>query len=362
MIAVWFALGVAALVGGAEFLVRGASRLAVRAGISPLVIGLTVVAMGTSAPELAVSLGAARDGFADISVGNVVGSNIANILLVLGLCAMISTITVAQQLIRWDIPILIGASLLMYLFGWDGSYGILEGFLFLGMFGAYTTFAIVQSRREGSPVQAEYEEEFDVDVEKKPWWLDVVYLIIGLAGLVVGADWLVESAVAVAKIFGISELVIGLTVVAVGTSLPEVATSVVAAFKGEQDIAVGNAVGSNIANIVLVLGATTFFAPGGIPVAQSALQFDIPVMIAVAVACLPIFFTGYKLARWEGAVFLLYYIAYILYLALSSVDSGYAEQIETCMLFFVIPLTLLTFTVLFVRYVNKRRKASHQPV
>ncbi|MDF2773712.1 MAG: Na+/Ca+ antiporter, CaCA family, partial [Geminicoccaceae bacterium] len=282
-----FVVGGVLLIGGAELLVRGASRVAIAAGISPLVVGLTVVAFGTSSPELAVTVGSAYAGQADVAVGNVVGSNIFNVLFVLGLSALVAPLVVAQRLVRLDVPIMIGASLMTVVLALDGRVGRLDGLaLFAGVI-AYTLFLIRQSRRETAAVREEYREAFGDGRKRASPLIDVVLILIGLALLVLGAQWLVEAAVDMATALGVSELVIGLTIVAAGTSLPEVATSVLATLRGERDIAVGNVVGSNIFNLLAVLGLGSLVAPEGVPVSPGALAFDMPVMVAVAVAALP---------------------------------------------------------------------------
>jgi cation:H+ antiporter len=354
MTALLLAVGLVLLVVGAEALVRGASRLALAFGISPLVIGLTVVAFGTSAPELAVSVTSSLAGAADVAVGNVVGSNIFNVLFILGLSALIVPLAVAQQLVRLDVPLMIAASLLLVLFGRNGQVSQAEGLvLFLGI-ACYTVFLVRQSRREGKPVApvgTEYEEAFGEGAPKRRWqWvLDLGLVLGGLALLVIGGRWLVDGAVTFARLLGVSELVIGLTIVAAGTSLPEVATSIVAALRGERDIAVGNVVGSNLFNILCVLGLASAVTPGGLPVSAGALRFDIPVMVAVAVACLPIFLTGHVIARWEGGLFLGYYVAYVLYLVLVSTGHGLLGPFRAAMLLFVLPLTVITLGVVLAR-------------
>lgn len=352
-----FILGLIALTAGAEMLVRGASRIAAALGIAPLVVGLTVVALGTSSPELAVGVGAAWQGQADIAVGNVVGSNIFNILLILGLSALIVPLTVAQQLVRIDVPLLICCSLVLLLLARDGEVSRADGMLLCVGIVAYTSFLVWQARRERDPaVVAEYASHYSGGSTRR-WLMNAGLIAFGLVLLVLGANWMVDAAVAFARHLGISELIIGLTVVSIGTSLPEVAASVVAAIKGERDIAVGNAVGSSIYNILLVLGVTAVVAPGGVAVAQSVLNFDLPVMIAVAVACLPIFFTGYRIDRWEGAVFLGYYLSYMAYLILQATAHDLLEPFNDAMMFFVIPLTLLTFVILIARSMRKPRNA-----
>jgi cation:H+ antiporter len=343
--------GLVLLIAGAEILVRGASRLAAAAGISPLVIGLTVVAFGTSSPELAVSVQSAFAGQADIALGNVIGSNIFNILFILGISAAIIPLVVAQQLVRLDVPIMIGASLLVYLFGLNGQIGRLEGLLLFAGIITYTVFLIRQSRKENKEVQEEYAREYG---DRQPHGarhtiVNLLLIVAGLALLILGARWLVDSAVSLAQALGLSELIIGLTIIAAGTSMPEVATSIVAAMRGERDIAVGNVVGSNLFNLLAVLGLTSVVAPNGVPVAAPALAFDLPVMIAVALACLPIFFTGFRVARWEGWLFLVYYAAYVLYLILDASQHDALPLFSSVMLLFVVPLTALTLLVLVVR-------------
>lgn len=347
--------GLALLTVGAEFLVRGASRLAVIAGISPLVIGLTVVAYGTSSPELAVSIESAYSGQVDIALGNVVGSNIFNVLFILGACALILPLRVAQQLIWLDAPLMIGASCLVMVMSLDGKISRLDGVILFAGAILYTAFAIKQGRKETAAVEKEYSDEFGAEAKSSSWPVQAVLILAGLAMLVLGARWLVDGAVSIAKLLGVSELVIGLTIIAAGTSLPEVATSIIASIRCERDIAVGNVVGSNIFNILAVLGLSSIVSPSGISVAPAALTFDMPVMIAVALACLPIFFTGHLIARWEGAIFLLYYGAYTVYLILNARAHDSLPAFSALMLEFVLPLTLLTLAIAYVRYAARSR-------
>lgn len=363
-----FAVGLVALILGAELLVRGASRLALSLGITPLVVGLTVVAFGTSAPELAVSVQSAWAGQVDIALGNVVGSNLFNVLVILGLSALITPLVVHQQVIRQEVPILIGASLLLWALALDGGISRWEGFLLAGLVVGYTVLLIRQSRRETAAVMAdvevEYEEAFDgpppvgaKSFSGRPgerleshWGVQVMLILVGLALLVLGAHWLVEAAVGFARALGVSELVIGLTVVAAGTSLPEVATSVMAAIRGERDIAVGNAIGSSIFNILAVLGISASLAPAELTVAPAMLAFDIPVMVAVAAACLPVFFTGNRIARWEGVLFLALYAAYTLYLILQAGGHVGLPGYRAAMGGLVLPLVAATLLVLAWRH------------
>ncbi len=348
MAVLMFISGLVLLVAGAEVLVRGASRLAAAVGISPLIVGLTVVAFGTSAPEMAVSVRSALSGQAgaDIAIGNVVGSNIFNVLLILGLSSVIAPLVVAQRLVRVEVPLMIGVSVLVLLLALDGRLGRLDGALLFAGIIAYTLFAIMQGRKESQAIATEYADEFGGATRAASGHLmNAVYIIGGLALLVLGAHWLVESAVTIARAFGVSELVIGLTIVAAGTSLPEVATSVMASLKGERDIAVGNVVGSKLFNILCVLGLAALVAPTGVNVAASALRFDIPIMIAVAFACLPIFFTGYTIARWEGLLFLAYYLLYTTFLVGAAANYPQLQSLSSGVFAFVVPLTLITLGV-----------------
>lgn len=354
-----FIMGLVVLVIGAELLVRGSSRLAAIFGVSPLVIGLTIVALGTASPEIAVSIQAATSGQGDITIGNVIGSNIFNILFVLGVSAIITPILIAEQLIRLDVPIMIGISITAYLLMLDGSLRWHDGaFLFGGVI-AYSIFSLRQSRKESQSVQQEYEQEFAVKESRTP--LNILkylaFIASGLGLLVLGARWLVDASTAIAVALGVGELVIGLTIVAVGTSLPEVATSVVAALKGESDIAVGNAVGSNIYNLLGVLGIAGIIAPGGIPVSAQALRFDLLVMIFVAVISLPIFYVDGKISRFEGGVLFSYYVVYTAYLIMLAVDSA-ALPAYTTFLYVYVSLTFVVILANAIKFLLKGKKTA----
>ncbi len=356
-----FLLGLCFLIVGAELLVRGSSRLAAAVGISPLVIGLTVVAFGTSAPELAVTLQAALAGQADVVVGNVVGSNIFNVLFILGISALITPLVVSQQLIRLDVPLMIGVSVVMVGMALDRSIGRLEGAMLVAGLVAYTVWSIRQSRREHTTVKRAYEHEYGKAREDKTKAILLQMLIAagGLALLVLGSRWFVEGGISIARMMGVSEFIIGLTLIAAGTSLPEVATSIIASLRGERDIAVGNVVGSNIFNLLGVLGSTALVAPTDIAVPSAALSFDLPVMLAVAVACLPIFFHESRIDRWEGGVFFGYYLAYTAYLILDSTGHDYLPYFSAVMLWFVMPLTAITIVVVLLRYAKRSEQSHH---
>lgn len=348
-----FMAGLVALVLGASLLVRGASKLALSVGVSPLVVGLTVVAFGTSAPEVAVSVGAVLDGKMDIAVGNVVGSNIFNVLFILGVSALIVPLVVNVQLIRQEVPIMIGASLLLLALGMDGTLSFWDGAFLFALLIAYTAFLVIQSRKQTQAARDEYAQENQAATPGS--WdsklaVQIVLIVAGLVALVIGSQWLVDASIAFAKTLGVSDLVIGLTIVAAGTSMPEVATSITAAIKGERDIAVGNVVGSNTFNILGCLGVSGLVSGDlGLMMAPALLSFDLWVMLAVALACLPIFMSGREIARWEGGVFVAYYAAYVAYLILAAQRHDALGMFSTAMMSFVLPLTVVTLVVILLR-------------
>ncbi|MCK8603647.1 calcium/sodium antiporter [Desulfoferrobacter suflitae] len=350
-----FVSGLLLLIIGAEALVRGASKLAAALGVAPLIVGLTVVAYGTSSPEMAVSVHSSLMDQPNLALGNVVGSNIFNVLFILGVSAAIAPLTVSSQLVRLDVPIMIGASVLTWVLALDGRIGRLDGvFLFLCIL-AYT-YALIHIELTTRQQSNDRPESTEVRESSSPWRIgcNLALIALGLVLLVIGSRWLVQGAVSMAQAFNNSELVIGLTVVAAGTSLPELATSVVASLRGERDIAVGNVVGSNIFNILAVLGLSSAVAVSGIEVSAAAERFDIPVMTAVSVACLPIFFTGSRISQWEGLCFFVYYIIYSCYLILNSMHHQMLPLFSRTMLGFVIPITVLTLLIVSWRTFKAR--------
>jgi cation:H+ antiporter len=340
-------LGLVSLVGGAEFLVKGAAAVATRLGIEPVIIGLTVVAFGTSAPELAVSVSSGLSGNSDVAFGNVVGSNIVNILLILGASAIVGGLAVTQRIIRLDVPLLIVVSVVALLMSLDNNVGRIDGFILFAGIVAYTGWLIRASRREGAEVVEEYEEAIEI-VEgaavEKPIVVQLGYVLAGLVTLVIGSQLLVNSATDIATEFGVSELVIGLTVVAIGTSLPEFATSMLAAFRGQRDIAVGNVVGSNLFNLMSVLGLTSIVSPDGVAVSDASLRLDFPVMLAATIVLIPIFWSGFEIKRWEGFILVAFYLLYVAYLIVDANDSDAADVIGPAALI-AAPLVLMTFAV-----------------
>lgn len=360
--------GFVLLVGGGEVLVRGAASLARTMGMSSLVVGLTVVSFATSGPELAVSAGAALSGSPGLAVGNVVGSNIANILLVIGVCAVVLPLAVTSHVVRTDIPVVIGLSLLTLVLALDGTVSTLDGTLLLALLAAYLAVTIVRSRRRpddappavpagagGAPTTtAAAPSRFRAN-RARSILLDVVLVAVGVALLVSGAQLLVRGATQVATSFGVSDLVIGLTVVAIGTSLPELATSIIAVRRDEGDLAVGNVVGSNIFNLGAVLGLSAVIAPGGIGVDPAAVRFDLPLMVAVALALLPVAFTGQLIRRWEGALFVALYVAYVVFLLLAASEHAALQPFSTAMLWFVLPVTAVWLLALAAYELGLRR-------
>ena len=346
----FFLAGLIVLVLGADLLVRGASRLAAAFGISPLVIGLTIVAVGTASPEVAVSLQAALNGQADLTLGNVLGSNIFNILFILGITALLAPIVIAEQLIRKDAPIMLAVSLLALGLASDGNIGFVDGTILSLCMVSYIVFALRQSRFENKTVQNEYAEAF---AEKQPrttknMLTNIFFILVGLGLLIWGSRWLVASAVFIAQALGVSELVIGLTIVAVGTSLPEVATSIIAALKQESDIAVGNAIGSNIFNLLGVLGLGALLAPDGIFVAERVLRLDFLVMVFVALVSLPIFYIDNRISRTEGVLLLGYYVLYVTYVILQASKSATLPAVTLFVTFFA-PISFVALVVVAVR-------------
>jgi len=343
-----------------------------------LVIGLTVVAFATSSPELAVSISAAYRGYADVAFGNVVGSNIFNILFVLGLSALVAPLVVNRQLVLRDVPIMIGVSLLTYWFAWNGRIEHHEGFILLALLVGYVALSLILARKSNrnevsnavqllkSDASSESQETEDPPQPRTGilgFFWDVAIFVgllivvgIGVAVLMLGAKLFVDGAVLLARFWGVSELVIAVTVVAAGTSLPEAAASIVAGVRGRRDIAIGNVVGSNIFNILCVLGFGTLVTQHGMNVAEEALASDVPIMVGVAVACLPIFITGGVVGRFDGFLLFAYYLAYTANLVLAVIHSPYLPAFRQVMLWAIIPLTALFLIVSLLHHVVRQRR------
>ncbi len=350
-----FAGGLFVLVLGAELLVRGASRLAVAIGITPLVVGMTVVAYGTSAPEVAVTVQAmyAQPPQPELAIGNVVGSNISNVLLVLGLSALAAPLLVSRTLVRATVPTMVLVTGLVWLLSLDGQIGRNEGIALLSGAILFSVISVARSRRGTAAALAQSRRQAPpVSRSRRLAELcrNAALIVIGLVLLILGSRWLVKGASEVVRLLQVSELIVGLTVVAVGTSLPEIATSLIASIRGQRDIAVGNVVGSNIFNLLLVLGLCATVSPLPITIPPSALRFDIPIMFAVAAACWPIFYSDWTISRWEGLAFLGFYVAYTLFLYLQATKHSGLDQYLTVMVCFVLPLTVLVLVIFSLRH------------
>ena len=354
--------GLILLVAGGEALVRGASTLATKVGVSPLVIGLVVVSAATSAPELAVTVGAVLSGEPELALGNVIGSNIVNVLLILGVSALVLPLLIKRQIVRFDLPVMVGMSILLVVVSLDGQIGLLDGVLLLAGLVAHAVMSIVVGRREVVDATAPV-DTMPLNSRPVPLWLAVLLVVGGIGLLVGGAQLLVAGAVSIATGLGVSSLIVGLTVVAIGTSLPELATSIIAVRRGERDMAVGNIVGSNIFNIGMVLGVPAIIFGDGIPVPAAAIALDLPLMLAAAIALLPIAFTGFIIARWEGGMFVALYIAYTAYLILAATQHRALEGFTDVMVWFVLPLiglTLIVVTTYEIGVINGRRRARRE--
>lgn len=342
--------GLVLLVVGAELVLRGASRLALSLGVAPLLLGITVVSVGTSAPELAVGITASLQGSGSLAVGNIAGTNVLNILFILGISAMLRPLTLHLQLLKLELPVIIGATLLMMAFAWDGIITQAEGVIMLACAVAYTVMLVRLSRRESDEIRNEFEGMYSEEgkdakratceeasdcaegsrekssTEQGAFSLSALLsflpprvqfasvLVLGLVLTVLGADLLVNGASDLARGLGISEAMIGLTIVAIGTSAPELATTIVATIKDERDVAVGNLLGSSIYNVLLILAITCIVSPGGILVEQELVAVDIPVMVGAMLMCVPVFITGRRVSRLEGAAFVGFYALYLMWL------------------------------------------------
>ena len=310
----WFLAGLAALVVGAEVMVRGGAKVASRFGISPIVVGLTVVSIGTSAPELAVGVVAAVEDNGALAVGNIAGTNVVNLLLVLGLSALLAPLALEMRTLRFELPVMAGAAILLWLLAFDGVLSRLDGFVLAVGAVVYTVAVVRAARRESRDATAEFTDAYSESEASGRTAVHVVMMLAGIAIIVLGAERLVDAAVGMAREFGVSDALIGLTVVAIGTSAPELVTTIVSTVRGERDIAVGNLLGSSIYNILLILGVTCLVPAHGLALPPELVRIDIPIMVAVAVACIPIFISGRRVSRVEGGAMVAAYLAYLAFL------------------------------------------------
>jgi cation:H+ antiporter len=345
----YLVLGLVLLLAGGEMLVRYASRLAVSLGVSPLVVGLTIVAFGTSAPELTTSVYAQWIGEGGLAIGNVVGSNIFNVLGILGLSALATPLAVDTKLLEIEVPIVLGLSLLVGGFAYSGTIARWEAALLFAPSLVYIAWLVYDNRRDSE--ESVSPEGLDDVVADTPqhWAITGGLSLLGLLLVVAGGRLLVSGATELARALRIDESIIALTIVAVGTSLPELVTSVLASLRGQREIAVGNVVGSNLLNLAVVLGGAGLIGSQGMQVDAVLLQFDLPVMTATAIVCLPIMFTGGRIDRWEGGIFVLYYLGYTTYLVLEATEHAVTPTFGRAMLWVVVPLTLLTIGVIAFR-------------
>lgn len=347
-----FIVGLGLLIGGAELFLNSVDKFGIAWRISPLIMGLTVVAFATGAPELAISLQAAIEGRPDLVLGNIIGSNISNILLILGITGLISPLTITNRIIKRDIPMVIAASILMYVLAMDGSLSPLDGIIILVALFGYSIFMYFQIKSDRANNKREQLSKAAKDILKNNparfYTKYVFLLLLGLVMIVMGSRLMVHAAVTIAEILGVSELIIGLTIVSIGTSLPEVATSVSASRRGDSDTAIANVLGSNLYNILLTLGLTVVIAPGVISVSQEAINFDMPVMIIVIFACLPLFWPGNELSRVEAFGFIFYYGAYLTYLVFIAMSHPLKSEMEWWMLWVIIPISVLLIIVKFI--------------
>lgn len=317
---VLFAAGLGLLVVGAELLVRGASRLATMLGISPMVIGLTIVALGTSTPELAVGVTASWQGSGGLAVGNVAGANLFVMLMVFGLSALLRPLPLHLQIFKLELPMIVLAATLLTVLAWDGVLSRVDGLVMFLAGCLYTGALMVVTRRSSREAQQDFLDEYGLDKipsARRLWrgklWYGIM-LLVGIALTVIGADMLVAGAIQIANFFGVSATIIGLTVVAFGTSAPELVTTIVATIKDERDVAIGNLLGSGIYNILGILSIICMVSPDGLPVEPQLLWFDIPLMAGVAIGAIPVFWTGKRISRFEGGLGITIYLTYLMWL------------------------------------------------
>jgi cation:H+ antiporter len=296
------------LVAGAELVVRQGSALAARLGIHPLVVGMTVVSLGTSLPELAIGINAAHQGNGGLAVGNIVGTNLVNVLLILGVSALLRPVDFERRTLRFDLPVMTGAAVLLLVLGVDGSLSTADGVWLCGYGGLYLAALAIESIRKSQADRPPRQSD------SRRFGTRLAMLVTGLVVIVLGSELLVEGAVDIARDIGVSDAVIGLTIVAIGTSAPELVTTVVSTIRGSRSIALGNLLGSSVFNIALILGPTVLVAPGRVPVPDDVLAVDLLLLVATAVICIPLFWTHRRLSRIEGGMFVGTYVAYIVWL------------------------------------------------
>ncbi len=311
-----FLAGLVVITVGAELTLRGATAFAALMGVKPIIIGLTIVSVGTSMPELAVGITAASEGRGTLAIGNIAGTNILNILFILGLSAAIRRLPLPMLSLRLDVPVMIAAAVGLILMSWNGVISRIEGMVLVAGAILYLIALMRLSKRETAAMRREYAEEYGerVLIRKRGRFVVLAklgILLVGMALTIWGAELLVDGAVQMAQRMGVSDAVIGLTIVAIGTSAPELVTTMVATWKDDREVAVGNLIGSSISNILVILGLTCIAAPKGVDVSRDILWFDLPLAAAVAIACYPVFRSDRAVSRTEGVVFVCLYVVYL---------------------------------------------------
>lgn len=352
---IWFLGGLVLLLASAEQLVRNATRLSSVLGQSRLFIGLTLTAFGTSAPELAIGLTGMVEHSSDIGLGNIVGSNIFNIFVVLGLTALLKPIVVKNKTVIRDVPVLILISLLFFLLILDGGISILESLILLAILITYLIY-LSRSTKDAAELIPEL---VDADEKSKPagWGLVrvIVMIVVSIVMLIVSSRWMIDSAINIASSFGISEFMIGLTILAIGTSLPEIATSLIALKKNEHDLAIGNVLGSCLFNIIAIPSAMTLYQGGTLAVNLEAVYIDVPIMIFAALACLPIFFSDHRISRKEGLLFLFYYTLYSLSLYFRYQSHSGISDYTFHLAMIAVPVAVITFSMVTFKAIRYHR-------
>jgi cation:H+ antiporter len=312
-------LGLTALALGAFFFIRGASRIAVRFSLPPMLLGLTVIAFGSAFPKLFIALDTIARGHSELALGTVLGSNIFNVLFILGVCASILPLVVSSEVIRRDVPIFIGSSALGFLLAHDGQLSPEDGWILVGAFVAYNVWLIRESRKDVRIVKKEFAQEFSsTPAEVRSWGRNLIQVGFGLAVMALGAHYFINDSLNIARNGNVPERLVGLTFVAAGTSLLQLGISVIASFRGDRDVVVGSIIGSNIFNALFVLGISALMSPGGISVSAEFRTLDFPMMLVVAITCYPVFVSGKLITRLDGLGFLVCYAGYLIYLIMNA--------------------------------------------
>ncbi|MFZ5980651.1 MAG: calcium/sodium antiporter [Candidatus Zixiibacteriota bacterium] len=348
-------IGLIALLVGADQLVRSATKIALFFGLSPLVIGLTVVAFGTSAPEVAVALSGSLNSHTDLGFGNVIGSNIFNLLFILGLMTVFTPLRIERNVVRIDMPLLIIVSAGFLALALDSRLSKIDGVILLLALVLFTVFTLRRGKMDKKEIEQDLRGRWKA-ISRGALAIQFIILPLSVILLGRGSDWVVEGSTALARGMGIDEFVVGLTVVAVGTSLPELVTSLLALMHDRRDMAVGNIVGSNIFNILGVVPVMALVSSNGVIITQSSMSMDLPVLLASVVLCFPIFFSGYRISRWEGVFFLLFYLVYMVFFAIDNDPNSLFGTYMRILMIYVVPPVFLVYVFVVLRLRKKRTK------